>query len=232
MQNPLAIKRIAKDIDILCKNKADLVSRGMHVHINEQDMSELTVLIIPRPKSSDGVESPYTYGHFVFVIKFQPDHPMSPPTITFHPKQNLCRLHPNYYCNGKVCLSVINTWGADWTPATSILAILNILEERLNEKAVCFEPSREAYGPEKWRSYNTTVEYCKYVITIMNYKQYNVYAPFVDIIEQSIRDNKDYLMARLKLLRGTHNNKILSDTYSNSHILCDCDKIIQYLEKY
>lgn len=90
------------------------------------------------------LKSPYTGGFFLFMLTIPDEFPLSPPKVVFHPQQNLVRLHPNYYENGKVCLSVINSWGAeDWTPSMSLLSIVNVLEERLNELSLQFEPGHE-----------------------------------------------------------------------------------------
>jgi ubiquitin-protein ligase len=64
---------------------------------------------------------------FIFKFNFPEDYPLSPPKIEFYPQQSFCRLHPNYYESGKVCLSVIGTWGNnDWCPTMSILSIINV----------------------------------------------------------------------------------------------------------
>jgi ubiquitin-protein ligase len=228
--NQLCLKRIAKDLDIIHKNVDDLNKRGIYVHINESNITRIKVLVIPEPKSSEGVESPYTYGHFVFEIEFTHEYPMSPPKVTFHPQQNMCRLHPNYYNLGKVCLSVINTWaGNDWTPTTSILSLLNILEERFNEKATCFEPTREGYGPQKWAAYNSAVEYAKYIVTILEHNKYEIYSDFKNIILANITKRKAYLIERARALAKKYNKKIISDTYGHT-FQCDYDKVIEYLE--
>lgn len=217
----ISIKRIMKDLDILAKNKEELKKRGIYFHFNDNDMSIMKILIIPRPKSEGALISPYTYGNFLFEIKFGEDYPLSPPKLTFHPKQSFCRLHPNYYQCGKVCLSVINTWaGNDWSPSTSILCLINILEERFNENAICFEPGREMASVHRKTEYNNAVEYAKYYTTILKIKTYDVFNDFHDIIREELRVNIDHLLERAKTLCSENVQKTtMNDTYFHNFVV-------------
>lgn len=209
-------RRILKDIELLNKNKSELQKRGIYYHVNDTDITHLKVLVIPRPKNEGTLYSPYTYGNFLFSIKFENDYPLSPPKVTFHPQQNFCRLHPNYYQNGKVCLSVINTWaGNDWTPSTSLLSLINILEERFNENAVCFEPGRENTSPASKHLYNIAVEYAKYYITILTIDTYQEFSDFKEVIQQELIANMPFLMDRAKHLKVCVGKRTISDTYTN-----------------
>lgn len=209
-------RRVLKDIELLNKNKSELRLRGIYYHVNDADISSIRVLIIPRPKNEGALHSPYTYGNFMFVFTFVNDYPLSPPKVTFHPKQNFCRMHPNYYQNGNVCLSVINTWaGNDWTPSTSLLSLINILEERFNENAVCFEPARENTAYAGKQSYNNAVEYAKYYITILRIDNYQEFSDFKDIIQQELKSNMPFLIDRAKHLKDCIGKRTISDTYTN-----------------
>lgn len=60
--------------------------------------------------------TPYEGGFFYFYIKLPPDYPFSPPHVTLMTTdRNSVRFNPNLYKNGKVCLSILNTWiGPRW----------------------------------------------------------------------------------------------------------------------
>ena len=71
-------------------------------------------------------DTPYANGCFLFDVYFPPEYPGSPMLV------NLCttghgsvRFNPNLYNDGKVCLSVLNTWHGrpeeKWNPLTSSL---------------------------------------------------------------------------------------------------------------
>ena len=163
MANVAHSRRVANEIRMLQRDRESLAARGIYFSVDEADMLRIDVLVVPRAKADidvPGLESPYTGGFFLFEVRLGADYPMGPPLLTFHPQQPHCRLHPNYYENGKVCLSVVNTWGAsDWTPALSVLALIDTLEARFNERPLCFEPGRENAPLESLKAYNRSVAY-------------------------------------------------------------------------
>lgn len=71
-------------------------------------------------------DTPYECGVFIFDIFLPPDYPDSPPKFRFLTTGGgRARFNPNLYSNGKVCLSLLNTWtGPSWTPASTILQVL------------------------------------------------------------------------------------------------------------
>ncbi|BDA49468.1 probable ubiquitin-conjugating enzyme E2 23 [Coccomyxa sp. Obi] len=71
--------------------------------------------------------TPYHDQLFFFDIQLSPDHPSSVPKVLFQSHGN--RINPNLYNDGKVCLSLLNTWNGrrteQWDPTTS--SILQVL---------------------------------------------------------------------------------------------------------
>ena len=60
--------------------------------------------------------TPYQYGFYLFDIKVPSEYPFKPPIVKFYTQNNKTRFNPNLYINGKVCLSILNTWsGPQWT---------------------------------------------------------------------------------------------------------------------
>jgi len=56
-------------------------------------------------------ETPYANGCFEFDVYFPPDYPNSPMLINLETTgHHTIRFNPNLYNDGKVCLSVLNTW--------------------------------------------------------------------------------------------------------------------------
>jgi baculoviral IAP repeat-containing protein 6 len=56
-------------------------------------------------------ETPYANGCFEFDVYFPPDYPNSPMHINLETTgHHTIRFNPNLYNDGKVCLSVLNTW--------------------------------------------------------------------------------------------------------------------------
>ena len=55
--------------------------------------------------------TPYSYGFYLFNIFIPEEYPFKPPTVKIYTQnENKTRFNPNLYVNGKVCLSILNTW--------------------------------------------------------------------------------------------------------------------------
>uniref|UniRef100_A0A0D9UWA6 E2 ubiquitin-conjugating enzyme n=1 Tax=Leersia perrieri TaxID=77586 RepID=A0A0D9UWA6_9ORYZ len=82
--------------------------------------------------------TPYQDGLFFFDFHLPPEYPQVPPSAYYH--SGGLRVNPNLYVDGKVCLSLLNTWTGRgnevWDPSSSsILQVLVSLQGLvLNEK--------------------------------------------------------------------------------------------------
>lgn len=72
-------------------------------------------------------DTPYEDGLFCFDLQFPASYPAVPPLV--HYRSYGYRINPNLYENGRVCLSILNTWTGGvterWNPHTS--SILQVL---------------------------------------------------------------------------------------------------------
>lgn len=217
-------RRVVKDIELLRKNHTYLKEKGIFFHVIDNDLSKMLFLISPRHKeeTSSNLISPYTGGFFLFEIKFPNDYPMSPPKIEFNPKTSNCRFHPNYYTTGKVCLSVINTWGNnDWSPAMSLMALVITIEERFFERALGCEPGNENTTLTKFREYNDFVEFYKYKTAIIDIidKRYNIYEPFYKTINEQLQQDKEWHNERMiKLINTMQGKQVIVPVYNGRTI--------------
>jgi len=97
---------------------------GIAVELSDDNLHEWKVYI-EGPK-----ETFYEGGIFQLAMKFPPDYPMSPPTVTFISEF----WHPNVYTDGKVCISILHPPGVDemsgelpeerWLPTQTVTTIL------------------------------------------------------------------------------------------------------------
>lgn len=111
------IKRIIKDHKDLINNP--LNDHGIYVKLNEENIFQLKVMMIG-PKNT-----PYYQGYYFFYIDLPYDYPFNPPIVTFKTNNGRIRFNPNLYINGKVCLSILNTWsGPAWTACQTLRSIL------------------------------------------------------------------------------------------------------------
>lgn len=110
--------------------------------------------------------TPYHDGLFVFDIHFPPTYPDTPPMVYYY--SGGLRLNPNLYDNGKVCLSLLNTWtgkGSEkWVPTNSTMlqVLVSIQALILNDKPFFNEPGYDgmypgAVGEKRSKEYNEEI---------------------------------------------------------------------------
>ena len=74
-------------------------------------------------------DTPYYGGAFCFEVRFPDDYPFSPPSFNYLTNDGRTRFNPNLYKNGKVCLSLLNTWqGEQWSGVQSLSSILQCIQ--------------------------------------------------------------------------------------------------------
>ncbi|XP_023890078.2 putative ubiquitin-conjugating enzyme E2 38 [Quercus suber] len=134
--NSGVLKKIMQEWKIL-KNS---LPEAIYVRAYEERMDLLRAVIV------GAAGTPYHDGLFFFDFAFPPDYPNSPPKAYYH--SHGYHLNPNLYSDGKVCLSLLNTWNGEkearWDPCKStILQVLVSLQGLvLNEKPYYNEPGR------------------------------------------------------------------------------------------
>lgn len=110
-------RRLARDVRELQKSPLD--DLGVHYAHDTSHMLRGRALVIgPR-------DTPYEGGYFFFSFEFPPNYPHAPPRVVYHTNDGHTRMNPNLYRNGKVCLSILNTWRGDqWTGCQTIRSVL------------------------------------------------------------------------------------------------------------
>lgn len=122
------VKKVQQEWSILEKNLPDYI----YVRVFEDRMDLMRAVII----GASG--TPYQDGLFFFDFHLPPEFPQVPPSAYYH--SGGLRVNPNLYVDGKVCLSLLNTWTGRgnevWDPtSSSILQVLVSLQGLvLNEK--------------------------------------------------------------------------------------------------
>jgi ubiquitin-protein ligase len=115
--------------------------------------------------------TPYEYGFYFFEIDFPQNYPFSPPTVKFVNYDGTTRFNPNLYINGKVCLSILNTWdGEKWSSCQSIRTLLLMLVTLLNEEPLLNEPGITREHPN-FQAYHQLIEYKNIEISTLKYLQ-------------------------------------------------------------
>jgi len=128
-----AQQRLLKDISTIMKEP--LTEHGIYYEHDEQNMLQGYAMIIGSP------DTPYFGGFYLFQFGFPLDYPFSPPQVMYFTNDGYTRFNPNLYINGKVCLSILNTWiGEKWAACQTISTILLTLCSILNKTPYCNEP--------------------------------------------------------------------------------------------
>ncbi|KAK9286845.1 hypothetical protein L1049_015250 [Liquidambar formosana] len=162
------LKKVQQDWSILQNNLPD----GIYVRVYEDRMDLLRAVIV------GAYGTPYQDGLFFFDFHLPPEYPDVPPSAYYH--SGGWRINPNLYEEGKVCLSLLNTWTGRgnevWDPvSSSILQVLVSLQGLvLNSKPYFNEAGYDkqigtAEGEKNSLSYNenTFLLNCKTIMYLM-----------------------------------------------------------------
>ena len=169
--NNNTIKRIAKDVKYILNNERSLSLENIYYKHDEENILKGYALIIGQKNT------PYGYGYYFFEFTFPDNYPFSPPLVRYLTNDGTMRFNPNLYTNGKVCLSILNTWsGEGWTSCQTISSILIILSSVLCENPLLNEPGVQENNNDAIEKYNYLVTYkniefsiCKILNYIQNY---------------------------------------------------------------
>ena len=212
-------KRLAKDIvDII---KCPLTDNGIYYKHDEDDMLVGYALVM-------GPEDTiYNYGYYFFKFNFTKEYPFKPPVLEYLTTRNGIRFHPNLYRNGKVCLSLLNTWsGEQWTSCQTIRTILLNLVTLFHNKPLLNEPGiTEKY--KYFNKYNEIIEFSNYntaVNSILNKRILpNINDKFKDIILENYKKNKDNILKKIEKKIEENKKKRTLKISLYGHMECEID---------
>lgn len=184
------LSRILHDIkQIEIDNLKDI---NIYYYAENDNIQYLKIMIIG-PENT-----PYYGGFYFFDLIFPEDYPFSPPKITFRTTDGHIRFNPNLYKNGKVCLSIINTWnGPSWTPCCTLSSVLLTLKSFIFiDQPLINEPKYEQASLYEIDLYNTQVEH------------YNIKFAIIEMIENELKDFAGFSKIMCKFFIKNYNNYI------------------------
>ncbi|XP_044597131.1 baculoviral IAP repeat-containing protein 6 isoform X2 [Cotesia glomerata] len=161
--HPIRVKRLAQEAVTLSTALPLSYSSSVFVRCDTDRLDIMKVLI------TGPAETPYANGCFEFDVYFPPEYPNSPMLINLETTgRHTVRFNPNLYNDGKVCLSVLNTWHGrpeeKWNAHTSsflqvlvsIQSLILVPEPYFNEPG--YERSRgTASGAQSSQEYNANI---------------------------------------------------------------------------
>jgi ubiquitin-protein ligase len=182
--------------------------------------------------------TPYQGGFFMFELKYSREYPRYPPDVKFLNVTafNRGRLHPNLYqvsLDGKVCLSLIGTWGQNtWNKNTSsigeiLLAIkaIVLVSSPLNGEPPYNHPISKQIGYTYSVSVLTFMDYIIGTITKMNNGSFQsqYIEPFKDIIMDYVQNEKNR-----RLYIEMYNNLVIDTKINmNKGIISEMGEFVQ-----
>ena len=186
--------RLKKDIADIMRNP--LNDNGIYYVHNETNFLKGHILICGPS------DTPYEYGFYFFDVLFPDNYPISPPKLTFktYDTHNNTRFNPNLYRNGKVCISILNTWrGEGWTSCLTLKTVLLSVQTILNKNPLTNEPNVNTKDPSLI-PYNIIVTYknlyvavgdtIKYLINNKENETCLLFKPIVIKLSPDINDNE------------------------------------------
>ena len=192
----MSTTRLLKDVVNIMKSP--LVSDGIYYVHSETNIYEGYAMIIGPSDTS------YADGFYFFKFVYPKDYPFSPPQLKYCTNDGMTRFNPNLYKNGKVCVSVLNTWhGPQWTSCQSIRSVLLTLITLFIDNPLLNEPGFRVDN-KQCKPYRDIIEYMNYKTAIHGMITQKFIPPefigFYPLIKSHISENKDVIFERLDKL--------------------------------
>tara|TARA_Y100000816_G_C26091384_1_gene576801 strand:- start:404 stop:1144 length:741 start_codon:yes stop_codon:yes gene_type:complete len=216
-------KRLLKDVADIMKN--NLSDQGIYyIHDENNFLNGYAMIFGPE-------KTPYENGVYFFSFKFPYNYPFSPPKLTYLTNDGKTRFNPNLYRNGKVCLSILNTWkGEQWTSCQTIRSVLLTLVTVLNENPLLNEPGVSPKNPQV-DTYNKIIRYRNYCVAINNVLEQKTipssHISFYPIIKNFIRDKKENILTLInKEINNSTDNELTCSIYNMYRVHIDYKKVL------
>jgi ubiquitin-protein ligase len=155
------ITRIKDELNDLFKNNLD--DNQIFYDLDNDNIDILKVMMIGTK------DTPYENGFFFFTIRYPDNYPDAPMIVWYYTTNSKMRFNPNLYNNGKICLSIINTWGSqfNWTSEMNTRSVLLSIQSMvLNEFPLNNEPGLKL-TEKTVTDYNNVLYYCVFNISIL-----------------------------------------------------------------
>jgi len=135
-------RRILRDVKSAAESTS-LPTHGIYYIPCEDNIMKGTALLIGREGT------PYYGGFYFFSVELPSEYPFVPPKVLTLTQDGRTRFNPNMYVEGKVCLSILNTWhdGPQWSGIQTIESVLmSIMSDVLNANPLQNEPMYSSCG--------------------------------------------------------------------------------------
>ena len=229
------------EIKELYASQEVLKNSGIYFNVNEECTEKVQLLFVGNE------DTPYEYGYYLFELTYPDNYPMVPPKMKYYtqgcfnnPKAKLfnVRFNPNLYTNGKVCLSMLNTWnGPGWVPTNTISNVIVAVQALvLNNFPLQNEPGYEFAQDEELDKYNDIIKFSNYKIALLDIlnnifkdKVREKFSCFKEKIIKIFFKNIEKIRNNLKLLINIKNNKFVESKPYNMRLILNYKSLYNYL---
>lgn len=212
------LQRILHDKKSLITNP--LTKNGIIV-IHDPDNIQISRACIIGPQNT-----PYENGFYFFEFFFPDNYPYEPFKVNYFTNNGNTRMHPNFYVDGKVCVSIIGTWtGPGWTSLQSLESVLVTIQSLFIENPICQEPGFETEPKNgfKNKNYNDILRHENKRIAIIK-----MIKNTPDGFESFLPLLKEYLFLNRKKILDSCETKLLDGTYLDSPRIWNFKVLIEY----
>ena len=225
------VRRLVADIKDMMQEP--LTEHGIYYSHDEDELLKGYCMIVGPS------DTPYAGGYYFFDIAYPITYPHAPPIVTYCTNGDNVRFNPNLYVNGKVCVSLLNTWrGEQWTSCQTTRSILLTLCTLLCKNALLNEPGISK-SHEDFTNYETIFQYTN--VELARLKMYNrvpnIFPARFDILHSIMREqfqiNAPKAIEEMSAIALSLNNQPLSiatRVYKMAFIL-DYAKLIESLHQ-
>lgn len=192
-------KRLIKELATLSTNTTD----DYCIYFDENDIN--TVFLYIRCP----LDSLYNFTFLKFKIVFT-NYPFEPPKFTFLNHNSNTRIHPNLYGCGKVCLSLLNTFGTGWNISMSLEAIIYSILSILDNKPYTHEPDMS-----DCKEYNEFVRFKSIQFLLIDYLKNETNSALKEFITKQFLENYTLLIDFINSKIDSTDKKEINTKYNS-----------------
>jgi len=194
-------KRLQKELVHI--NDGALKETGIYYFLEDENMTKATSIMFG-PKNT-----PYEFCPLEYSFSIPDDYPFTPPKVLYRTNDGKTRFHPNFYVDGKVCLSILGTYsGPKWASSMNITTILLSIYSLMTNNPLTQEPAYEltTLSHPKNQQYASFIEHqmCKLFLSMYESNYYNKYIERDETFKTTIQNNYELIKEKIKEKAKTH----------------------------
>lgn len=197
------------NIRLMKELKAVKASTEMYIDVSDDNMKNFKIMFF------GPTDSIFHNGIFVFEFNIPDNYPFEVPKVSFVTGSIINgRIHPNLYEKGKVCLSILNTWGSnEWSPLLTIEKIILTIKGILDNNPISNEPGFEKKTSPLYNIYSLYYS-LKSIPTVYDYYKDHL---FGEIIKKYVNEHYSDIILKLDSL-DEHHTKSYKTIHHNEKI--------------